>query len=73
MPAQDSDALILTRRTKIDYLPLITSAWFTKVSVDSEGDLYLAEVFNGRVQKLRAKPGADHATLIGQITDSLTR
>jgi hypothetical protein len=35
-------------------------------SVDQEGNLYVAEVFNGRVQKFRPKPGADRAKLIGQ-------
>lgn len=44
-----------------------------QVSVDSEGNLYLAEVFNGRVQKLRPKLGADRARLVGQTTHSLTR
>jgi hypothetical protein len=36
------------------------------ITVDQEGNLYLAEVFNGRVQKFRPKPGADPAKLIGQ-------
>ncbi|MBI2149030.1 MAG: hypothetical protein HYU27_00290 [Acidobacteria bacterium] len=36
------------------------------ITVDQEGNLYLAEVFNGRVQKFRPKPGADRAKLIGQ-------
>ncbi len=35
-------------------------------SVDQEGNLYVAEVFNGRIQKFRPKPGADRAKLIGQ-------
>jgi hypothetical protein len=35
-------------------------------SVDQEGNLYVAEVFNGRVQKFRPKKGADPAKLIGQ-------
>jgi hypothetical protein len=35
-------------------------------SVDQEGNLYVAEVFNGRVQKFRPKKGADRAKLIGQ-------
>jgi hypothetical protein len=34
--------------------------------VDQDGNLYLAEVFNGRVQKFRPKPGADKAKLVGQ-------
>ncbi len=33
---------------------------------DQEGNLYTAEVFNGRAQKFRPKPGADPAKLIGQ-------
>jgi hypothetical protein len=44
-----------------------------QVSVDSEGNLYLAEVFNGRVQKLRPKAGAERARLVAQTTHSLTR
>jgi len=44
-----------------------------QVSVDSEGNLYLAEVFNGRVQKLRPKPSTDRARLISQTTHSLSR
>ena len=36
------------------------------MSVDQEGNLYLAEVFNGRVQKFRPKPGADPAKIVGQ-------
>jgi hypothetical protein len=35
-------------------------------SVDQEGNLYVAEVFNGRIQKFRPKPNADKAKLIGQ-------
>jgi hypothetical protein len=35
------------------------------ITVDQEGNLYLAEVFNGRVQKFRPKPGADKTKLIG--------
>ena len=35
-------------------------------SVDSEGNLYTGEVFNGRAQKFRPKKGADPAKLIGQ-------
>jgi hypothetical protein len=35
-------------------------------SVDQEGNLYVAEVFNGRIQKLRPKPGADPAKVIPQ-------
>jgi hypothetical protein len=36
------------------------------LTVDQEGNLYLAEVFNGRVQKFRPKKGADPAKLVGQ-------
>jgi hypothetical protein len=35
-------------------------------TVDQDGNLYVAEVFNGRVQKFRPKPGADKNKLIGQ-------
>ena len=44
-----------------------------QVSVDSEGNLYVAEVFNGRVQKFRPRPGADRSQLIGQTMQSLSR
>src|SRR5918999_2203386 len=37
-----------------------------QITVDQEGNLYLAEVFNGRVQKFRPKAGADPAKLVGQ-------
>ena len=33
-------------------------------SVDSEGNLYTAEAFNGRAQKFRPRPGADKAKVI---------
>ncbi len=36
------------------------------ISVDQEGNVYVAEVFNGRVQKFRLKPNADPAKVIGQ-------
>jgi hypothetical protein len=36
------------------------------MSVDQNGNLYIAEVFNGRVQKFRPKPNADPAKLVGQ-------
>jgi hypothetical protein len=36
------------------------------ITTDQDGNLYLAEVFNGRVQKFRPKPGADKAKLVGQ-------
>ena len=35
------------------------------ITVDQEGNLYLAEVFNGRVQKFRPKRGADPSKLVG--------
>ena len=35
------------------------------ITVDQDGNLYLAEVFGGRVQKFRPKPGADPAKLVG--------
>jgi sugar lactone lactonase YvrE len=34
-------------------------------SVDSEGNLYIAEASGGRTQKFRPRPGADPAKLIG--------
>jgi len=37
-----------------------------QITVDQEGNLYLAEVFNGRVQKFRPKRNADPAKLVGQ-------
>jgi DNA-binding beta-propeller fold protein YncE len=36
------------------------------ITVDQDGNFYTAEVFNGRVQKFRPKPGADPAKVIGQ-------
>ena len=39
------------------------------MTIDQEGNLYIAEVFNGRVQKFRPKPGADRAKVIGQEHD----
>jgi hypothetical protein len=36
------------------------------LTVDQAGNLYIAEVFAGRVQKFRPKTGADPAKLIGQ-------
>ncbi|MGQ0641909.1 MAG: hypothetical protein ACT4P6_14255 [Gemmatimonadaceae bacterium] len=35
------------------------------ISVDQDGNLYLAEVFAGRVQKFRPKPNTDPAKLVG--------
>jgi len=37
-----------------------------QLSTDQDGNLYVAEVFNGRVQKFRPKPNADRAKLVGQ-------
>jgi hypothetical protein len=37
-----------------------------QITVDQEGNMYVAEVQNGRIQKFRAKPNADPAKLIGQ-------
>ncbi len=36
------------------------------ITVDQDGNLYMAEVFNGRVQKYRPRAGADPAKLVGQ-------
>ena len=38
------------------------------MSVDSEGNLYLAEVDNGRVEKFTPKPGANPAFLVAKPT-----
>jgi len=35
-----------------------------QISADSEGNLYLSEVFGGRTQKYRPKPGADPTKLV---------
>jgi hypothetical protein len=37
-----------------------------QLTVDQDGNIYIAEVFGGRVQKFRPKKGADPAKLIGQ-------
>ena len=37
------------------------------LSTDSEGNLYVTEVWGGRVQKFRPKPGADPDHLVGQL------
>jgi sugar lactone lactonase YvrE len=37
-----------------------------QISVDQDGNLYAAEVFNGRVQKFVPRPGADPAKMVGQ-------
>ena len=36
------------------------------MSVDPEGNLYLAEVNNGRAEKFRPRTGANPALLVGQ-------
>jgi hypothetical protein len=36
------------------------------ITTDQDGNLYLAEVFNGRVQKFAPKKGADPAKVVGQ-------
>ena len=36
------------------------------ITTDQEGNLYIAEVFAGRVQKFAPRPGADPAKLVGQ-------
>ena len=37
-----------------------------QMSTDQDGNLYVAEVFNGRLQKFRPRANADPATLVGQ-------
>jgi peptidylamidoglycolate lyase len=37
-----------------------------EISVDQDGNLYVAEVFNGRAQKFRPREGVDPARLVGQ-------
>jgi hypothetical protein len=37
-----------------------------QISTDQDGNLYVAEVFNGRIVKFRPKPNADPAKLVGQ-------
>jgi len=37
-----------------------------EITTDQLGNLYVAEVFNGRAQKFQPKPGADPAKLMGQ-------
>jgi len=36
------------------------------LSVDQEGNLYLAEVNNGRAEKFRPRPGANPALMVGK-------
>ena len=44
-----------------------------QMSVDSEGNLYGADSFGGRVQKFRPRAGADRAKLIGAPPPLMTR
>jgi DNA-binding beta-propeller fold protein YncE len=44
-----------------------------QLTVDQEGNLYTAEVFAGRVQKFKPKPGADPAKLVGQEVRNASR
>jgi peptidylamidoglycolate lyase len=37
-----------------------------QITVDQEGNVFVAEVQNGRIQKFKPKPNADPAKLIGQ-------
>jgi len=43
------------------------------MSVDQEGNLYVAEVDSGRVQKFRPKPGANPAFLVAKPVYSAWR
>jgi hypothetical protein len=36
------------------------------MSVDQDGNLYLAEVNNGRAEKFRPRPGANHNLVVGK-------
>ena len=36
------------------------------ITTDQDGNLYIAEVFAGRIQKFVPRPGADHQKLVGQ-------
>ena len=36
------------------------------ITTDEDGNLYIAEVFNGRIQKFEPLPGADPAKIVGQ-------
>ena len=37
-----------------------------QITVDQDGNLYVAEVFNGRVAKFRPRPDADRSKVVGQ-------
>jgi DNA-binding beta-propeller fold protein YncE len=50
--------------------------WFDgphQLSVDQEGNLYVAEVYGGRVQKFKPKAGADPSKLVKPRTRPMTR
>jgi hypothetical protein len=69
---------ITQKFTKFDLNGKLLSSWGTfgafpggfwgvhQFSVDTEGNLYTADVHVGRAQKFRPKPGADPKLLIGQ-------
>ena len=44
-----------------------------QLSVDSDGNLYVADSFGGRTQKFRPKAGVDRARLIGAPLPLMTR
>jgi NHL repeat-containing protein len=47
--------------------PLPGEMWGVhEITTDQDGNLYMAEVFNGRAQKFSPKKGADPAKLVGQ-------
>jgi streptogramin lyase len=50
-------------------------AWWElhQFSVDSEGNFYGADSFNGRTQKFRPRPGADRSQLVGAVSPLATR
>ncbi len=50
-------------------------AWWElhQFSVDSEGNFYGADSFNGRTQKFRPRPGADRSQLVGAVPPLATR
>jgi sugar lactone lactonase YvrE len=63
--------------TKFDLKGKLIASWGTQgtfpgglwnmhqLSVDSDGNLYIAEATGGRTQKFRPRPGADRSRLIG--------
>jgi hypothetical protein len=47
--------------------PLPGELWGVhEITTDQMGNLYVAEVFNGRAQKFQPKPGVDPAKLMGR-------